>query len=205
MLGANGVVGGPLCHGVVYCNNNAVYGHGSVAPIVNVLNSFKDEIVVRYASRQDNLSISMGSSGNANTVRIAPGNQALLVDLIPGSPGIRAVTFVTVEQVGKPGFDVYSLVFTPSRGYYFLRAPAHFQMDAFGSIVKSQENPQTAVSPTKPIFPLEYGGCQQPDWPWALVYSVTFYARPSNPKIESGPDCQATADWAVLPPLTGGS
>lgn len=201
MLAANGVISEPLIHGVVYCNNNAVYGYTTVAPIVNVVNKSSNEIVLRYASRQDNLALSLSAFGNANTVRVASGGQALLVDLIPGSLGSPGgiVTFITVEQSGQQGFDLYALVFTTARGYYLVRAPDHFEMDSSGAISVSETLPNTAVAPTTPVFPLEFCGCQKPKWPWALVYTAAFFPRPADPREDRGPDCAALTTWATEP------
>lgn len=195
MLGVNGVPNEPLVEGVVYCNNNAVYGYTTVAPIVNVINGSKDEeIILRYASRQQNLG-QVVSGGAVNTVRVAPKGQALLVDLVPGAlTGV--VTYITVQKASQSGFDVYALVFTTSRGYYLMRAPAHFEIaEGDNRVSKVSDVPQTAVVPTKSVFPLEFCGCYKPDWPWALVYTATFFDR--DPRVDRGPDCKALVDWAI--------
>lgn len=200
-MSANGVITQPYVRGIVYCAGNAVYGYPCVSPILDLKNSTDQRVVLQYASRADTLFLP-----NANRVYVEPnGGRVLLTNMLPGSvgttPGAVVVSYVAIGLDGPDGsFDVYALVFASGAGYQLVPAAGHFEQDPSGYAVKVADIPDTCVTPTVGVFPLEYCACAAPKWPWNLVYTASIGLAGQCYNRNAVPPCKALADWAVAVP-----
>jgi hypothetical protein len=197
---ANGVITQPYVRGVVHCAGNAVYGFPCVSPILDLTNSTDRKAILQYASRADALFLP-----DANRVYLEPkGGRALLTGMLPGSigtqPGAVVVSYVAIGFDGPSGsFDVYALVFASAAGYQLVPAAGHFELGLTGEVVKIADAPETCVTPTVGVFPLEYCGCAAPLWPWNLVYTASIGLVGQCYNRGALPPCESLASWATVP------
>jgi hypothetical protein len=195
-VAANGIITQPYVNGIVHISGNTVYGYSCVAPIIALTNSTPNEAVIHYAARAEVLVL-----GNAARLFLAPnGGQALLTNLLPGSIGLpknsAVVTYISVGFDGVGGeFDLYALVFGNGAGYQLVPTSCRFVPGIGGETLRVDNMPQTCITPTAGVFPLEFCGCASPKWPWSLVYTASIGLACNN--RSAVPSCEALAQWAA--------